>query len=169
MAPLEGRLLLGPEHPNGGDRLVERPQPLARGEELPAVGRVLLVVPAGADAEDEPPARHDVDARRLLGEEPDVAVRRARHHLADPGPRRDLGERGHHRPRLEAGLGLTPRHRLDVVVDPEVVVAEVLGPQRDLLGLRPRVGRAHARELELPALGHERPPAQRHEPARSHA
>ncbi len=53
-------------------------------------------------------------------------------------------------------VGSRRRHGLDVVVHPEVVVAERLGELRDLLRARPRVGRTPAGVLELPALRRER-------------
>ena len=37
--------------------------------ELPAVGLVLVYLPAGTDAEHEPAAAHHIDGRRLVGQE----------------------------------------------------------------------------------------------------
>ena len=71
-----------------------------------------------------------------------------------------LRERGEGRERLEHVRGLTARHRLDVVVHPEVVVAELLGELRELLGALPRARRVPARVLELPTLERERAVAQ---------
>ena len=47
------------------------------------------------------------------------------------------------------------RHRLDVVVDPDVVVAELFCESRDLHPSCPRRRRGHPRVLELPSLWHE--------------
>ena len=50
---------------------------------------------------------------------------------------------------------------LDVVVDPEVVVADTLGELRELDRAVPRVGRVPTGVLELPTLRDERAVAQR--------
>src|SRR6266436_4788483 len=53
---LEGRAVLGPEHVQHLAGLVEALEPLAHRVERDAVGRVLVFLPAGADAADEPAA-----------------------------------------------------------------------------------------------------------------
>ena len=51
--------------------------------------------------------------------------------------------------------GLAPGDGLDVVVDPQVVVAEGLGQPGELDRALPGIGPAPAAVLELPALGDE--------------
>ena len=63
--------------------LVEDGQPLPVGQVRVAVGLVLRVEPAGAQPEDEPTARVDVDAGRLLGQQAGVAVGGAGDQLAE--------------------------------------------------------------------------------------
>ena len=93
-----------------------------------------------------------------LGQQPGIAVGVAPHHLAQPHARRALADGGHRRPALEHGLVRRSGHVVEVVVDPDRVVAELLGQHRDLDGLVPLgLGPVDADELHLPALGHERP------------
>ena len=153
---VEGDGLLGPESLDHLHGLVEHAQPLARREELVAVGLVLTLVPARAEPEDEATARHDVDAGRLLREQPGVAVRRAGDELPEADLLRVLRERSERGERLEHVRRLTSRHGLHVVVDPEVVVAEVLREPRHLDRARPRVAGVPTGVLELPTLRRER-------------
>src|SRR6185295_7097398 len=64
--------------------------------------------------------------------------------------------RGERRERLEHVRGLATRHRLHVVVHPEVVVAELLSQLRELLGAFPRARGVPTGVLELPTLQGER-------------
>ena len=66
-------------------------EPLGRGREAVAVGQPLVLLPAGADAEDRPPAADDVDGRDRLGGQAGVAVGRGEDEVAKPGPARRDG------------------------------------------------------------------------------
>src|SRR6266545_6086157 len=62
VAALERRLVLRPHRFDDLQRLAQHAQPFRRVGILVAVGTVLVVVPARADAEDEPAMAHHVDA-----------------------------------------------------------------------------------------------------------
>jgi len=87
----------------------------------------------------------------------EAELRRRVAQLAELDRRRVLRERGERRERLEHVRRLPPRHGLDVVVHPEVVVAELLGELCELLAPRPCVARRPTRVLELPTLRDECP------------
>ena len=144
-APLELHDRLRPEPPQQAHLLLEaRP---ARGE-LHAQRLVLEVVPAAADAEDQPPAAQNVHLRRLLRDERRLALRED-HDAADqldalgqPGEVAEERERfveGAHvgvGPRPAASFGIGAEH---VVVGEQVVVAEALHRLR-VVAYRDRVG-----------------------------
>ena len=66
---VEGDRLLGPQPADHLEGLVEDGQPVRVGRVLVPVGVVLLVEPARPQPEDQPSARVDVDAGRLLGQQ----------------------------------------------------------------------------------------------------
>ena len=87
-----------------------------------------------------------------------VAVAVAADHLPEADAARQLADRGDRRPALEHRLVGRSGHVVEVVVDPDRVVAELLGELGDLDRLGPlRRGPVDRRQLHLPALGHERP------------
>ena len=161
---VEGDRLLGPQPPDHLERLVEDGQAHPVGRVLVAVGVVLLVEPAGTEPEDEPSARVHVDAGGLLGQQTGVAVGGASHQLTEAHPLGALGEGGQHGEGLEHVGRLPPWHRLDVVVDPHMVVAEGLGQAGQLDRARPGIGATPTGVLELPALGDENADFQRSPP-----
>ena len=152
--------LLGPQSLHRVEGLVERSEAITGRRELVAVGAVLALVPAGAQAKDQPSARDNIDLRRFLREQAGVSIRRARDELPEADRLRVLRERRERREGFEHMGRLAPGHGLDMVVDPEVVVAELLGPLRDLDGARPRLGGTPTGVLELPALRRERAESQ---------
>src|SRR6266849_3676749 len=77
------RLRLRPDRLHGLDALAHHPE--ARLEVRAVVGH-LLGVPAGADAEEEPPARDLVEARDLLGGLDRIALHDEAHARGDPQP-----------------------------------------------------------------------------------
>ena len=158
----QGRLALGPQQLHRLKRLVEYGEPVRGGREVPTIRVIFLVVPAGTESKDEPPAGHHVNASRLLGQQPGIAVGGAGDELAQLRTGGHLRQRGHHRPSLKDVRRLPARNGLDVVVDPKMVVAESLGLLRDPDAARPRLDRVQPGVLELPALGNERPPFDRH-------
>src|SRR5206468_12474758 len=81
---LEPRLFLGPHPLDDLQSLAQHAKALRSVGILVAVGVVLVPVPAGAYAEDEPAAAHHVDAARHLGQQRRRAVAVAGHHLAKP-------------------------------------------------------------------------------------
>ena len=98
--------------------LVEPVHALAHRQQVDAVGVGLVLVPPGAEPQLEPTARHDVDRRGHVGQHRRVAVRRARHHDADPDAGRGLGQRRERGPALEARLRPVAVDRLEVVERP---------------------------------------------------
>ncbi|HUK64353.1 MAG TPA: hypothetical protein VLV15_13495, partial [Dongiaceae bacterium] len=78
---------------------------LPQRRELDAVRGALLLVPPGAETDLQAPARDDVEARGHVGEHGRVTIRVAGHHDAEAQATRDSGERGEHRPALEARAG----------------------------------------------------------------
>src|SRR5581483_11456339 len=113
-------------------RALEVGEPLAHRRQFVAVAEVapLALVPAGADADDDPAAARGVDGRRGLGEQPRVAVERTRHDLAEPDPRGLARERREGRPALEHPVRVAST-RLQVVVQPDRVETELLSAPRD--------------------------------------
>ena len=107
-------------------RLGEAVDPLAWGVELPAVGLVLALQPARADAEIDPAAGHVVDRDRLLEQEGRVAVGVAADHHAQADALRDGREPGQDRLGLVGGVHHV-FEAVEVVDDVEAVEAEGLG------------------------------------------
>ena len=86
----------------GDDRelLLEPVEPLPRARERDAVRRVLLLEPAGADAELDPAAAHLVDVRHADRERAGEPEGRARHHRAEPDRAGLAGDAGQRDPRV---------------------------------------------------------------------
>ena len=148
----------GAEHPGDDLELIgEDGQSLAGRREAVAVGQPLVLLPAGADAEDRPAAADHVDRRDALGGEPGVAIRRGEHEVAEPRPARLGGERRELRERLEDRRLLGRRIDLHVVVDPERLEAEILGPLGDLDGPSPGRRGVHPEVLAIAALRQRQP------------
>ena len=146
MSALVGRPLGAHQRVEDLDRLLEPVDPLGRWRQLEPVAPVLVGVPAGTDAEDEPAGAHVVDRDGLLGEEGRVTERVARDQHAEPdrvGQRGDGGEQG---PRLvDRTLGVVVGRR-QVVDQPGVVEAERLGQLETLQVLRATSGRPGGRK-----------------------
>ena len=143
----------GAEHPADDLELIgKNGQSLAGRRKAVSVGQPLVLLPAGADAEDRPAAADHVDRRDALRGEPGVAIRRCEHEVAESGPTRLGGERGQLRERLEDRRLLGRRIDLHVVVDPERLDAEVLGPPGDLDGPSPGRRGVHPEVLPIAAL-----------------
>jgi hypothetical protein len=66
VAALEGTAALRPQRANDLARLIQPLQPLAHGGKRDAIGLMLALVPAGAEAQDEPAPGDDVDLCRRL-------------------------------------------------------------------------------------------------------
>ena len=97
---------------------------------------------AGAETQRQPPAGHVVEGHRLLGQGDRVPEVGRRHHRAEPdavGGHRQAGEPGDGGVPVAVAVA-APRQ---VVVRPEVVVAEALQPLRAFHRGRPRIGREH--------------------------
>ena len=105
-AALEGRPLLRHQQADDLDRLLEPVDPLRGRRQVDAVAAVLVLVPAGPDPEDQPPAADVVDGDRLLQQDRRMAERVARHEDAQADARRPRGDRRQQRPRLR---GSRPR------------------------------------------------------------
>ena len=112
-----------------GMRLGEVGDPGARGAELVAVLVVVLLEPARADPEDQPPAGDVVDGAGHVGQQLGVAVAVAGDQRADLDPAGLLGPGAEHRPALEVlALGFAVE-REEVVPVERDVDAQVLGPE----------------------------------------
>ena len=85
---LKGRVVLRPHAVDDLQRiaqLLQARRPVGIGV---AVGAILVLVPARADTEDQPPVAHHVHGRGHLRQQCRVAVAVARHHLPDAHPLR---------------------------------------------------------------------------------
>src|SRR3954454_19484368 len=113
--PGRRRVQLGPALLDPRPRLAEGVQPAARSTELVAVLVVVLLEPAGSDAEDQPAVTDVVDRARHVGEQVGVAVGVAGDQRAYLDPLGGLGPGSQHGPALEVqALGL-PAERVEVV------------------------------------------------------
>jgi hypothetical protein len=116
-------------------------------QQLDAVRRVLVRLPAGSQSEGEAAAADVVERRGHLRDDRRVPVGRAEHKGPEPdpgGPRRDSGQ---HRPALEhrtrSGAAL-PGVRHEVVADPDTVQADGLRVLRQGQRVGPRPSRVEA-------------------------
>src|SRR6266545_3736651 len=142
---LEGRALLGPEHVQDLAGFIQTLEPLAHRIERQAVGLVLVLLPAGANAADEPATRDDVYVGRHLGQHRGMAVGIARDDRPDPHPLGERGQRRERRPALEHVADPVGGVRHEVVGDARRVPAGLLGVAPERLHVAPR-GIAHAGE-----------------------
>ena len=112
------------ERPDDRERLLEPVDPVVV---RVAVGAELGLVPAGAEAEDEPAATQLVDRGGLLGEQGGVVEVRAGDERPELDPRRRGGDRGQERPRLPRAAGRPVLPAIEeVLADPDGVEPEVL-------------------------------------------
>ena len=119
------------------DLLGEDPEARAHVVEREAVGAVLRLEPAGADAELHPPAGDVVGGDDRLGEQRRMPERRRRHQRAEPDPRGDRREAGERRPGVERAAPLYAHHGRVVVGAEERLDAGALGGGGDRLPLLP--------------------------------
>ena len=99
-------------------RLIEPPDALARLVEGEAHACVLVLVPARADAEIEPPLGDDVRRDGDLRQHGGMAVGVARHHQAEAEAVRCGGERAERLPSFEAGAIQMPIDRREMIEEP---------------------------------------------------
>ena len=154
VAPVEVGELLGPEPPGDLAGLAEAPDALAGRVERDAHALVLVLVPAGADAEIEATVGDHVHRGRHVGMDRGVAVGVARDHQPEAQARR-LGRQGRQqRPALEAGAIQVALDRREMIEEPGVL--EGGRPVGLLPDLEHRVvGRVLWRRLDSPSeLGH---------------
>ena len=133
--PGERERAVGPGAADDLELLLEQLEARAERRELEAVGLVLALVPAGAEAEVDTAARDVVDGGDELREHRRMAERRRRDEHAEAQPGRDRREAGERRPGLERAAILVPHDR-EVVIRAEERAHAVLlaGPrQRDPL------------------------------------
>jgi hypothetical protein len=143
MPAAEAELLAGRRVPHPGDDrelLLEHAEPLHGGRERHAVGGVLGVEPAGAEAELHPAAAHLVHLGHAHRQRPWPPERHRAHQRAEPDPGGLQGQPGQRDPRVgRAGQPAALTH-VQVVVGPEErVESQLLGglgqpPQRGVVG-----------------------------------
>src|SRR5439155_26746906 len=97
------RALRAPHAAQDSERLAELPEAGSDGRERVAVLVVLDLMPAGAEADDQPAARHLVERGRHLGEQRGWPVAHAADELAEAHATRDRGRGGDLGPRLAHG------------------------------------------------------------------
>src|SRR3712207_3736596 len=122
----EDDVVLGPHAVDYLAGLAEHSHPHGDLGEAVAVGAPLVLVPAGAEAEEEAPVAHHVHGGGDLGQERGVAVAVAGDHLPDLDPLGVAAEPRADRPALEDGVPGGLGDGVEVVVDPERVVATAL-------------------------------------------
>src|SRR5215210_210168 len=128
---LENRLVLGPHAMDYLAGLPEHPHPFWYLGEAVAVGAPLVLVPASAQAEEEPSVAHHVYRRGDLSQKRRVAVAVAGDHLPYLYSLGIAAEAGGGRPALEDRVHRRLRNGVEVVVDPDrVVPAALLGDLR---------------------------------------
>jgi hypothetical protein len=118
---------------------------------------ILRLVPAGAQAEDQPPAGDLVDGVRLGSEHGRVVEARRGHQRTQLDPRRDRRQRGERAPRLPWRDRLRPPVPIQqVVADPDRVETDRLRGPCHLGQLRPPDDPLHLGELDadLQRTGH---------------
>ena len=91
---------------------------LRRAAQLDAVGAGLFLIPASADAQFEPPARHYVEGSGRVRQDRGMPVVNAGDQRAQPQPAGRLRERGQGHPALQAGARRIGEDRIEVVEDP---------------------------------------------------
>src|SRR3712207_3932749 len=123
---VEDDVVLGPHAVDDLAGLAEHSHPLGDLGEAVAVGTPLVLVPAGAETEEEAAVAHRVHRRGDLGQERRVAVAVAGDHLPDLYPLGVAAEPRADRPALEDGVPGGLGDGVEVVVDPERVVATAL-------------------------------------------
>ena len=151
---LERRLVLRPEGLEHLARFIEPRETLGHRVEGNAVRLVLVLLPRGADATDEPAARDDVHLRGHLRQHRRMPIGVARHDRADAQARHARRERRQRRPALHRVADAIRRVRHEVIGDAGGVPA---AGRRVAPELEHRVPRrvAHPREdskahLDLP-------------------
>ena len=152
------RLVLGPHRLDHLQGFAQHAKALRSVGVLIAIGVVLVVVPARADAQNQPAMTHHVDSARHLGQQRGRAIAVAGDHLAKPDRAGVACQRRDRGPALEDRLQAWLRDRVEVVVEKDRVVARLLRLARAaahrlvLLDWIRNVGEVHA-----PTLRHEDP------------
>ena len=109
------------------DRLLEPVDALRCRRQLDAVAAMLVLVPPGPDPQRQAPAADVVDGDRLLEQDRGMAERVARHEHTQADARRPRRDRREQGPRLEAAV-VGAAVGVDEVIDqPRVVEAQLLG------------------------------------------
>ena len=152
----EGRPLLAHQQADDLDGLLEPVDPLRSRRQVDAVAAVLVLVPPGADPEDQSPAADVVDGDRLLEQDRGMPERVARHEHAQADARRLRRDRREQGPCLVAAV-LGAAIRVDQVVhEPRMVEAELLRLEEIVEHLVPALARLAEEEPETQAgwVGH---------------
>ena len=135
------------------ERLLEPVDAFGRRRQRDAVPAVLVLVPAGPEPEDQPPAADVVDGDRLLEEHSRMAERVARDEHAEADARRPRSERCEQRPRLVTGVLGRPVGVKQVVDEPGVIEPELLGQREVVEHLGPAAVRLAQEEAETDRWG----------------
>ena len=127
VATLERAVPLVHQQAHDLDRFLEPVDPLDGRREVDAEATVLLLEPARADAQDQPALAHVVDRDGLLEQQRRMPEGVAGHERTQADARRARRDGRQHRPRLVHRIGRRAVRVLDVVWQPGVVEAQVLG------------------------------------------
>jgi hypothetical protein len=158
MLALEGGARLRPQRPDDLDAFLEPVGAVVLRAELEPQHGVLVLGPAGADAELQPPAGQVVDRDGHLRQHRGMAVGVADDSASNPGARRQLRHRRQHRPGLEDRAIVPCAQRGEVVHHPAAVETGVVGetPEaaqlvdgRVLTELEPEPQRSHPPVISL--------------------
>ena len=152
------RRVTAAEHPGRDlEGVLEQRHPLLERWEAPAVGLVLVRLPACPEPELRPPAGDHVERGDHLGDQRRVPVARAEDELAEPDAGGLDRERRQADERLERDLVRRDGLGLEMVEQPDGVEAERLGLVGDRDGSRPRTGRLPAVVFADPSLRNDDP------------
>ncbi len=145
-----GHALAGEEPLDETDCFLEAVETLAETRpEIKPERLVLALVPAPADAEDEPSVREVVERRRQLRGQPGVAEGVRGDEQSEPRRRRERRDCRQARPALELGVAPVALVGEQVVVEPDRIEPRALGregriPQRRPVGALDPEGRSES-------------------------
>ena len=130
IATVQGHRALGPESADHADALLEAVHPFAQRRQRDAERRVLLLVPAGAHPQHQPPSGEQVDRGRHPGQQGGMAEGHRADQGAEPDPAGSPGQRRQRGPGFQRGALGAGHDAEEVIGAPERVEAQFLDPVR---------------------------------------